>query len=1359
MNIIVTYIEVFNLLITLESRIPKGQEYRKLPYLRLFSKIFIDNCLLSEKYKLGRSLSYGGLCYLYRYDQYSIKREELYKFYSILVYGFKLEDPFITKNILDFFCDFFSFCYIGSYGLITQFLESIQFYFSLSPTVEISNQTTIHAIILLSSIININDQFKNSPIFDFSKIVKENNNSSHQIFSKTKSLLEKESIKRENQIFLIKKSKEQQKLVNSELNRQKDLKLEWVNKGIEKEIEKININKIEIREKILNILKIILEKSNKIIKSRTEGENVGKLKKSISNPINTNPKTIVKTVKYGIEATSMALNTCFALCLAELNYKKTNQQIISNCIRLFISYADFYLERISLTANSCLQKLFYYSKQINAINKELLINLFIRICDRILTNIKRIENSFEINLKMKYKKKDREKFVSKSEIELPNYLTFLLKTILVCIVYNPKFFIEKITSDSIFNTISKIFNLLITFCKHVAKNNKNFKNSNSNTNINNTNNSTNNNTNNSNSSNQSKIDDDDEINLIPEDYQKQFYLIQNTLNKLNNGSENSNQNQFIRSCSANNLIRNSNLLGKESQQQKEKQQQKQKQQQKPKKKFKKSFSKNKQSNNEIDQMNKNQINGSQIYNSNCFEETLNLINFILTLWNNYPMGYSSEIVDSKIKEFDDLPKELISPNEKIINKQQKKRKISDSRTNKEILSSILSEKKRYDPISYYKYSKIFASLNSIFIIQELPIENGHRYIRLIMRNPTGKYVWDALFNPNGHKIGDNNGFDIDQKSTKNQNKQGSVNNEKKKIIKKKDNETDNENTIYIRKVGEIPKFKKAVNSTHLDMLNEMLDYLDENKKNDHNENGNENENENENEKNNDDDDDDDDDDDENKNKKRYKGKVKDQTVNEDLTSTESEFEVDYNEKINNNNNNSPQKSQKKGKFGILKIKKGKKKEKRKQLLRQIRNINLNKQRKNWITEKQFVELSNKVENKQTNQKNQLNTNLKKKIKIKNNYQSQLTNDDNDQIEKKLDNGDDNDNDNDDDDEDEDENANELLLNPLNHFQKIPQRQKPIHFSHFCRLLLSQLGFLNQKRKWILLEWNTSLHKLLHELDEKPTRLIHKINVIYVGKGQRKARDILKNQKGSPSFEEFIYSLGCEINIQKHLGYKGDLHENEFFKKNIINTLYYSDFENEIIFNIPSKILNNFENTIEKGNKGEDGDKGDKSANENEKEKNDELKYKNKLKYISNNYLNIIWSEDIKEYDPSIFPSKSHFVTFVIYPLPNGFFRIQIFTKPEIQIFGPIIDGMVLNKRNLSYMIRTSAILTNTFIYKYYKGDYQNPHYVRNNLISEIINQYQISKNFDQYFTHIITTQEPEDDIKCYGNVINKLKII
>ncbi|KAJ6248525.1 tuberin [Anaeramoeba flamelloides] len=272
-----------------------------------------------------------------------------------------------------------------------------------------------------------------------------------------------------------------------------------------------------------------------------------------------------------------------------------------------------------------------------------------------------------------------------------------------------------------------------------------------------------------------------------------------------------------------------------------------------------------------------------------------------------------------------------------------------------------------------------------------------------------------------------------------------------------------------------------------------------------------------------------------------------------------------------------------------------------------------------------------------------------------------------------------------------------------------------HF-HLSKILFSQLGLFSvtNKEDLIPIKRNDRFSRALKELDKRPSREMQKIGVIYVAPGQIHQNDILSNEFGSPLYEEFVNGLGWEIDISKHVGYNGGL--DIYSGVNGRTCPYYTDSETEVVFHTITRMPNSETN----------------------------VQQIHKKKHVGNDIVQIVWCENIEQdYDPTTITSKFNHAHIVIYPLPNGLFRIQIFMKESVKFFGPLLTGMIISKKDLPYLARTTAMCAYRYV-RYETRGYQHPFPTRWDLINETIERYKMDLSFDQYFSRLIVPKGTEE---------------
>ncbi|KAF1744581.1 hypothetical protein MXB_20, partial [Myxobolus squamalis] len=81
----------------------------------------------------------------------------------------------------------------------------------------------------------------------------------------------------------------------------------------------------------------------------------------------------------------------------------------------------------------------------------------------------------------------------------------------------------------------------------------------------------------------------------------------------------------------------------------------------------------------------------------------------------------------------------------------------------------------------------------------------------------------------------------------------------------------------------------------------------------------------------------------------------------------------------------------------------------------------------------------------------------------------------------------------------------------------------------------------------------------------------------------------------------------------------------------------------------------------------------------------------KLRHLGNDEVHIIWTEHYRPFRRGIINTEFGDVLIIIYPLKNGLFKIGIIKRPEIPLFGPLLDGSTVPFRLLSVLVRETAI--------------------------------------------------------------------
>lgn len=282
----------------------------------------------------------------------------------------------------------------------------------------------------------------------------------------------------------------------------------------------------------------------------------------------------------------------------------------------------------------------------------------------------------------------------------------------------------------------------------------------------------------------------------------------------------------------------------------------------------------------------------------------------------------------------------------------------------------------------------------------------------------------------------------------------------------------------------------------------------------------------------------------------------------------------------------------------------------------------------------------------------------------------------------------------------------LKLRPSLASQGLHDNQDEQSLFDECRYLIQQLGFLiwEKRPKIDLLTKSARLLRELKNLDAQPSRETHKIAVIYVANGQEDKQTILSNSSGSKAFEQFTSGLGWDVSLVTHLGFKGGLQAGKSAGE---TSLYYCNCTTEVMFHVSTRIPVN--NPID-----------DESLNR-------------KLRHLGNDEIHIVWSEHSRDYRRGIIPTEFGDVIISIYPMLtfHGYYRIQILSKPEVPLFGPLFDNCIVHQASLAPLVRATAI--NASRARRLKLD----HYLsnleeRSRLIDTIVSNHRAKLSFEEF---------------------------
>ena len=251
--------------------------------------------------------------------------------------------------------------------------------------------------------------------------------------------------------------------------------------------------------------------------------------------------------------------------------------------------------------------------------------------------------------------------------------------------------------------------------------------------------------------------------------------------------------------------------------------------------------------------------------------------------------------------------------------------------------------------------------------------------------------------------------------------------------------------------------------------------------------------------------------------------------------------------------------------------------------------------------------------------------------------------------------------------------------PYQHWAILPpDPQIPSSSLHHCRLFLNHLGFLSfdKQSSFSMVDYSQRFTRSLQQLDKTSGREMLKIGVIYVKESQDDQKIIFRNDSKSPLYGEFVRGLGWPIDIATHRGYLGGLDPK---LTTGVTAPYYANSIMEVIFHEITSMPT--------------------APNDNQQI--------HKKRHVGNDIVHIVYSEDTSDYAPTTITSQFNDAHIVVYPLSNGLFRIQVYRKENIQIFGPLIHGMCVNKELLAPLVRQTAINANRYV-RYSTEGYTRP---------------------------------------------------
>ncbi|KAJ1975993.1 hypothetical protein H4R35_002892 [Dimargaris xerosporica] len=229
---------------------------------------------------------------------------------------------------------------------------------------------------------------------------------------------------------------------------------------------------------------------------------------------------------------------------------------------------------------------------------------------------------------------------------------------------------------------------------------------------------------------------------------------------------------------------------------------------------------------------------------------------------------------------------------------------------------------------------------------------------------------------------------------------------------------------------------------------------------------------------------------------------------------------------------------------------------------------------------------------------------------------------------------------------------------------------------------------NELRGWVLLDSSKHLMRDLRLLDGMNPRMCIKVAVFYVGNQQVDEASILGNRRGSRAYEGFLQSLGWEIDLATHQGYRGQLQANGSDGKTAI---YFGTPLVEMVFHDVTRM------PID--------------ANDH--------RFVRRKRHVGNDHVHIVWNENNMDYIPGTISGDFGNAQIVINPLNTGMCGVRIYKDDKVPKFGPLMDGMIITQRAIGTLVRATAIHAHVLIQRSRLPQVVHPYTQRNREIRDI----------------------------------------
>ncbi|KAG7896498.1 hypothetical protein KL908_001012 [Ogataea polymorpha] len=209
-----------------------------------------------------------------------------------------------------------------------------------------------------------------------------------------------------------------------------------------------------------------------------------------------------------------------------------------------------------------------------------------------------------------------------------------------------------------------------------------------------------------------------------------------------------------------------------------------------------------------------------------------------------------------------------------------------------------------------------------------------------------------------------------------------------------------------------------------------------------------------------------------------------------------------------------------------------------------------------------------------------------------------------------------------------------------------------------------------------LEMDDQTRRSIAVMDRIPVVNLHKIGVVYIGAGQTTEKDILSNQFGSEAYEAFLTRLGKLIRLRGCRDYYvGGLdtqndQDGEY-------TVHYHSPVSHICFHVTTMMPHGTDDAVS-----------------------------SKKRHIGNDFVNIYWNDSGKPFLFHKIASQFNFMSIVIEPCAERYYRVKIFRKAGIPGIFSTTHFKLISEHNLPSYVRNVSTLCSQFCEIWTNSDWQ-----------------------------------------------------